>query len=50
MSAGSPESGKKPYEAPKLLVYGDLTEMTRATGMVGMMDGGPIAGMRKTGA
>ena len=29
---------KKTYEAPKLLVYGDLTEMTRTGGKTGMTD------------
>jgi hypothetical protein len=29
---------KKTYEAPKLLVYGDLTEMTKTGGMSSMMD------------
>jgi hypothetical protein len=41
-------SAKKPYEAPKLLIYGNLLEMTQATNMMGMMDGGPIGGPRKT--
>lgn len=29
---------KKPYQAPKLLVYGDLKEMTRTTGARGQLD------------
>jgi hypothetical protein len=29
---------KKTYEVPKLLVYGDLTEMTKSGGMTGMTD------------
>jgi hypothetical protein len=29
---------KKRYEAPKLLAYGDLTEMTKSGGMLGMTD------------
>lgn len=29
---------KKAYEAPKLLVYGDLTEMTKSGGKTGMAD------------
>ena len=33
------ESTKKPYVAPKLVVYGDLTEMTLImTGFMGMME------------
>jgi hypothetical protein len=39
---------KKPYCAPKLFVYGDLTEMTQAMGFAGMKDGGMFL-MRKTG-
>ena len=30
---------KKPYETPRLEVYGDLREIARATGTMGMMDG-----------
>jgi hypothetical protein len=29
---------KKTYEAPKLLVYGDLAEMTKSGGKTGMTD------------
>jgi hypothetical protein len=42
-------SAKKPYEAPKLLIYGNLTEMTKAAGSMHNLDGGLMAGMRKTG-
>jgi hypothetical protein len=38
---------KKPYQKPQLLVYGNLTEMTRGAGMAGQMDGGGASG--KTG-
>lgn len=31
---------KKPYSPPKLFVYGNLTEMTKAMGPVGRADGG----------
>lgn len=31
---------KKPYQPPKLLVYGNLTEMTQAHGKKGHFDGG----------
>jgi hypothetical protein len=30
---------RKGYEAPKLLVYGDLAEMTKSGGSKGMADG-----------
>ncbi len=30
---------KKPYQSPKLLVYGDLTEMTKSRGALGKSDG-----------
>jgi hypothetical protein len=29
---------KKPYQAPKLVAYGDLTQMTLGSGSVGKMD------------
>jgi hypothetical protein len=31
---------KKPYESPRLDVYGDIREIARAAGMMGMADGG----------
>jgi hypothetical protein len=31
---------KKLYQPPKLLVYGNLTDMTNASGMSGHRDGG----------
>lgn len=31
---------KKPYQPPKLLVYGDLSQMTRGLGGSGRLDGG----------
>ena len=34
------ESTKKPYETPKLSVYGDVREITRTVGFMGAMDGG----------
>jgi hypothetical protein len=40
---------KKPYQSPKLLVYGDLTEMTKATGRFGQIDGGSNPLKRRTG-
>jgi len=49
MKRKPPAVPKKPYQAPKLTVYGDLTEMTKATGNMGQLDGGK-ASKRKTGA
>jgi len=40
---------KKPYQAPKLLVYGDLTQMTQALGAKGHLDGGGKLGKRRSG-
>jgi len=40
---------KKPYQPPKLTVYGDLAEMTQASGNMHMLDGGMMVGFRKTG-
>jgi len=48
MKSISPKPIKKPYQTPKLLVYGDLTEMTRATGKTGNRDGA-IGSIKKTG-
>ncbi len=39
MKSISPKPIKKPYQAPKLVVYGDLAEMTRTTGKKGNRDG-----------
>jgi hypothetical protein len=41
---------KKVYQAPKLQVYGDLTEMTKSKGPRSHLDGGTGLGMRRTGA
>jgi hypothetical protein len=41
-------SAKKPYQPPKLLVYGNLTEMTLSKGAMGNLDGNMTVGMRKT--
>lgn len=40
---------KKPYQAPKLLVYGDLSDMTKAVGPRGKLDGGHRLLKRFTG-
>jgi hypothetical protein len=42
-------SAKKPYQAPKLLVYGNLTEMTQARSNKRSAGDGGKAGKRKTG-
>ena len=31
---------KKPYESPRLDVYGDIREIAKSVGMMGKMDGG----------
>ena len=40
---------KKAYRPPKLLVYGDLAEMTKAVGNKFHIDGGTNPRMRRTG-
>ena len=42
-------SAKKPYQQPKLLVYGDLAEMTKAVGTKSKIDGGTRPRQRRTG-
>jgi hypothetical protein len=49
MKQPSEKSTKKPYQPPKLLVYGDLTEMTKALGKLGKADGGGNPQKRRTG-
>jgi hypothetical protein len=41
------EQEKKPYVKPKLTSYGDVREITRATGTKAQPDGGPV-GMNMT--
>jgi hypothetical protein len=49
MRPQSEVSAKKPYQAPKLLVYGNLTEMTLTKSGPGNLDGGKTPlNMRKT--
>jgi len=44
-----PESIKKPFKTPQLIVYGDIREITQATGSTGMGDGNPsMSGPQKT--
>jgi hypothetical protein len=40
---------RKPYQAPKLLVYGDLSQMTQASGKKGKSDNATRGGNRQTG-
>ncbi len=49
MKQPSEKSTKKPYQSPKLLVYGDLTEMTKALGRTSQIDGGNNPQKRRTG-
>jgi hypothetical protein len=49
MNRSAAVTAKKPYQAPKLLIYGNLTEMTQAAGNKQNLDGGLMAAMRKTG-
>jgi hypothetical protein len=48
MRLRSEAPAKKPYQAPKLLVYGNLTEMTLTMSGMGHLDGGKTLNMRKT--
>lgn len=34
------EQGKKAYQRPELVLYGNISEITQAVDMMGMMDGG----------
>jgi hypothetical protein len=49
MKQPSEKTAKKPYQSPKLLVYGDLTQMTRKTGNRGNPDGGTKTGFKRSG-
>lgn len=49
MKQPSKRTHKKPYQPPKLLVYGDLAEMTKAVGSKSKIDGGTNPRMRRTG-
>lgn len=40
---------KKPYVPPKLLVYGDLAQMTQSTGRTARLDGAITGLKRRTG-
>jgi hypothetical protein len=49
MKQPSKRTIKKPYQPPKLLVYGDLAEMTKALGTSSKLDGGTKPRKRRTG-
>ena len=34
------DATKKPFDPPRLTVYGDITTLTRAVGRTGLTDGG----------
>ena len=38
--ANPPQQGKKPFEPPRLTVYGDIASLTKAVGRTGLVDGG----------
>lgn len=40
---------KKAYQSPKLLIYGDLSQMTRSSGTIGSKDGATSGLKRRTG-
>ena len=38
-ASGDGGTGKKPYESPRLDVYGDIREIAKSTGQAGHVDG-----------
>jgi hypothetical protein len=50
MKQASKKIARKPYLPPKLLVYGNLAEMTKSRGNKGKLDGGARPAHRRTGA
>ncbi|HXY00121.1 MAG TPA: hypothetical protein VEI54_04315 [Candidatus Limnocylindrales bacterium] len=44
------EQKKKPYQSPKLLIYGDLNQMTQSHGTHAKPDGAMTGTNRRTGA
>ena len=38
--SGNPPQPKKPFEPPRLHVYGDIAALTRKVGKTGLSDGG----------
>lgn len=49
MTQPSKRLARKPYQPPKLYVYGNLAEMTKTKGNQGKPDGGTRNGHRFTG-
>ncbi len=49
MKRPSKKPAKKPYQSPKLLVYGDLTQMTKSHARTGRVDGATHGVNRRTG-
>lgn len=47
-NAGEGAPPKKPYETPRLEVYGDIREIAKAVGTTGAGDGGGHVGPNKT--
>lgn len=39
-SPDEPTTGKKPFEPPRLTIYGDITALTLTVGRLGLADGG----------
>jgi hypothetical protein len=50
MKQPSEKSAKKPYQSPKLLVYGDLAQMTKSKLIGGRPDPATTGPRRRTGA
>ncbi len=50
MKQPSNKPAKKPYQSPKLLVYGDLTQMTKSKAVGGRADAAKTGLRRRTGA
>jgi hypothetical protein len=42
------DAPKKPYDSPRLVVYGDIRVLTKAVDSAGATDGGVHASMSKT--
>lgn len=49
MKQPSKRTAKQAYQQPKLLVYGNLAEMTKAVGNKFKIDGGRAPRLRRTG-
>lgn len=49
MTQPSKRLAKKPYQPPKLHIYGNLAEMTQTQGILGKADGGTRPRKKNTG-